>query len=64
MSDHLDSPDATPGMDPRLDICDIYAFQKPGDRGRTVLVLDVNPFAPTGSDEFHPEAIYELLIDT
>lgn len=65
MSDHLDAPGGrSPGMDPRLDICDIYTFQKPGDPDRSILVFNVNPFAPTGADEFHPEAVYELLIDT
>lgn len=64
MSDHLDAPGGSPGMDPRVDICDIYVFRKPDDHDRTVLVLNVNPFAPTGADEFHPEAVYEILIDT
>jgi len=63
MSDHLDAHDGkSPRMDPRLDICDLYAFQSPGDPGRTVLVLNVNPFAPTGADAFHPDAIYEILV--
>lgn len=64
MSDHLDSPGGSPGMDPRLDICDIYVFKQPDDPNRTVLVLNVNPFAPTGAGDFHPEAVYEILIDT
>lgn len=64
MSDHLDAPGGSPGMDPRVDICDIYAFRRPDDHDRTVLVFNVNPFAPTGADEFHPEAVYEILIDT
>lgn len=64
MSDHLDAPGGSPGMDPRLDICDVYVFKQPDDPDRTVLVLNVNPFAPSGADEFHPEAIYEVLIDT
>ena len=64
MSDHLDAPGGSPGMDPRLDICDIYIFKQPDDPDRTVLVFNVNPFAPTGADEFHPEAVYEILIDT
>ncbi len=32
MSDHLDAPGMKPpNMDASVDICDIYAFQKPGD---------------------------------
>lgn len=50
-------------MDPRVDICDIYIFQSPHDPDRSVLVFNVNPFAPTGADGFHPDAIYELLVD-
>ena len=65
MSDHLDAPGMkSPHMDARLDITDIFAFQQPGDPDRSVLVLNVNPLAPTLGDSFAPEAIYELLIDT
>ncbi|NLI74305.1 MAG: DUF4331 domain-containing protein [Euryarchaeota archaeon] len=64
MSDHLDAPNGSPGMDPRLDICDIFIFNRWDDSERTVIVFNVNPFAPSGADEFHPEAIYEILIDT
>jgi len=65
MSDHLDAPGMkSPHMDARLDITDIFAFQQPGDQDRSVLVLNVNPLAPTLGDSFAPEAIYELLIDT
>ena len=65
MSDHLDAPGMqSPHMDARLDITDIYAFRQPGERGRSVLVLNVNPLAPTLGDSFAPEAIYELLIDS
>jgi hypothetical protein len=34
----------------RIDICDIYAFQKPKDVNKSVLVLNVNPVAPTYAD--------------
>jgi hypothetical protein len=38
MSDHLDAPGMKPpNMDARVDICDIYAFQKPGDANKSVL---------------------------
>ncbi len=64
MSDHLDAPGMkSPRMDARLDITDIFAFQQPGAPDRSVLVLNVNPLAPTLGDSFAPGAIYELLID-
>lgn len=65
MSDHLDAPGMkSPRMDARLDITDIFAFQQPDDRDRSVFVLNVNPLAPTLGDSFAPAALYELLIDT
>jgi hypothetical protein len=65
MADHLDAPGlASPAMDARVDITDLYAFQKPGDPTRTVLILDVNPLAPTHADEFRHDALYETLVDT
>jgi hypothetical protein len=42
-------------MDARIDICDIYAFQKPKDVNKSVLVLNVNPVAPTYADSFASE---------
>ena len=59
MSDHFDGI-----ADPRHDITDLYAFQKPGDPARTILILNVNPAAPTQATAFDPEASYELKIDT
>lgn len=65
MSDHLDAPGLkSPNMDARVDITDIYAFQKPGDANKTILVFNVNPVAPTLADSFAPEAVYELKVDT
>jgi hypothetical protein len=65
MADHLDAPGLTsPAMDTRVDITDIYAFQKPDDAKRSILILNVNPLAPTHADEFRPDAVYELLVDT
>jgi hypothetical protein len=64
MADHLDSPNLTsPAMDARVDITDIYAFQKPNHPDKSILILNVNPLAPTHSDEFRHDARYELLID-
>jgi hypothetical protein len=53
-----------PKIDARIDICDIYAFQKPRDVNKSVLVLNVNPVAPTYADSFSSEAVYELKVDT
>jgi hypothetical protein len=65
MADHLDAPGLTsPAMDTRVDITDHYAFQKPGDPGRTILILNVNPLAPTHAAEFRSDAVYETLVDT
>src|SRR5579859_691676 len=65
MADHLDAPGLqSPNMDPRIDITDIYAFQKPGDAHKSILILDVNPLAPTLANSFEPKAVYEFKIDT
>src|SRR5262245_53188474 len=50
-----------PGGDPRLDLTDVYVFPSPQASGKTVLIMDVNPFM-TGAD-FHPEAVYRLNVD-
>ncbi len=63
MADHLDAPGLSPpGGDPRIDITDVYAFQKPGDASKSILILNVNPL--TLGSEFRSDAIYELKVDT
>ena len=65
MADHLDAPGLmSPNMDASIDITDIYAFQAPDDASRAVLILNVNPLAPTLAAAFNPNAIYELKVDT
>ena len=65
MADHFDSAGLKPAnMDARVDVCDIYAFQKPKDTNKSILVLNVNPVAPTYADSFASEAVYELKVDT
>jgi uncharacterized protein DUF4331 len=65
MADHLDAPGlSSPALDARVDITDHYAFQKPGDPHRTILILNVNPLAPSHADEFRHDAVYETLVDT
>jgi Domain of unknown function (DUF4331) len=71
MSHHYSGPDFThPHDDARLDFCDLYAFPKPEDSNRSILIMDVhpsvsvNPEGPTSAEPFAPEAIYELKVDT
>ena len=71
MSHHYSGPDfGFPQRDARLDFTDLYAFPKPGDAGKSILIVNVHPSAgenppvPTTSEPFAPEALYELKIDT
>jgi hypothetical protein len=71
MSHHYSGPDfGFPHGDARLDFCDLYAFPKPGDASKSILIMDVHPSVgvspegPTATEPFAPEAIYELRIDT
>lgn len=71
MSHHYTGPDwGFPHGDARVDLTDLYAFPKPGDAGRSILIMNVhpsvgeNPPGPTTADPFAPEALYELRIDT
>src|SRR5262245_37074573 len=71
MSHHYSGPDfGFPRGDARLDFADLYAFPKPGDAGKSILIMNVHPSAaenppgPTTNEPFAPEATYELKIDT
>ena len=71
MSHHYSGPDfGFPHGDARLDLTDLYAFPKPGDAGKSILIMNVHPSAsenppgPTTAEPFAPEALYELKIDT
>ena len=71
MSHHYSGPDlGFPGGDARLDFTDLYAFPKPGDPSKSILVMNVHPSVglkppgPTTPEPFAPEALYELKIDT
>ena len=65
MADHLDAPGLmSPGMDARIDITDVYAFQKPGNASKSILMMNVNPLAPSFADEFNSSALYQLIVDT
>lgn len=71
MSHHYSGPDyGFPHGDARLDLTDLYAFPKPGEVGKSILIMNVhpsdsvNPPGPTTDEPFAPDALYELKIDT
>jgi hypothetical protein len=71
MSHHYSGPDfGFPHGDARLDLTDLYAFPKPSDADRSILIMNVHPSAvvnPPGSttrEPFASEALYEFKIDT
>src|SRR6478672_12914483 len=71
MSHHASGPNFDfPRGDARLDMTDLYAFPKPGDPGKSVLILNVHPSfrldspEPTTKEPFAPGALYEIKIDT
>ena len=71
MSHHYSGPDfGFPHGDARLDFTDLYAFPRPGDAAKSILIMDmhpavsVNPPGPTTAEPFATNAIYELKIDT
>jgi hypothetical protein len=71
VSHHYSGPDfGFPYGDARLDFTDLYAFLKPGDAGKSILIMNVHPSAsetppgPTTAEPFAPEGLYELKIDT
>ena len=78
MSHHYSGPQlGFPCGDPRLDFCDLYAFPKPGDPSKSILVMNVHPSSTVNVDlesklgtelttsiPFRHEAIYEICIDT
>lgn len=71
MSHHYSGPNVTfPRGDARLDFTDLYAFPKPGDAGKSILIMNFHPSVgivppgPTTAEPFAPAALYELRIDT
>lgn len=71
MSHHYSGPNfGFPRGDARLDFTDLYAFPKPGDADKSILIMNahpsavVNPPGPTTAEPFAPEALYEIKIDT
>jgi len=70
MSHHYSGPDFSfPSGDPRIDLCELFAFPKPGDASKSIIIMDVhpsvgvNPPGNTTTEAFAPEAMYELKID-
>src|SRR6202007_2636968 len=71
MSHHYSGPQfGFPHGDARLDLTDLYAFPKPGEADKSILIMNVhpsavvNPSGPTTREPFAPEALYEFKIDT
>jgi hypothetical protein len=71
MSHHYSGPDfGFPHGDARLDLTDLYAFPKPGEAGKSILIMNVHPSAvvnppgPTTREPFALAASYEFKIDT
>ena len=71
MSHHYSGPDwGFPRGDARLDLTDLYAFPKPGDSDKSILIMNVhpspgeNPPGPTTPEPFAAEALYEIKADT
>jgi len=71
MSHHYSGPDfGFPRGDARLDLTDLYAFPKPGDANKSILIMNVHPSAtvidpqPSTVEPFAPDGLYELKIDT
>src|SRR3984893_11120259 len=71
MSHHYSGPDfGFPHGDARLDLTDLYAFPKPGDPRKSILIMNVHPSAfvsprgPTTTEPFAAEGLYEFKIDT
>jgi hypothetical protein len=71
MSHHYSGPDfGFPRGDARVDFTDLFAFPKPGDPSKSILIMDVHPSAgvnppgPTTAEPFAPGALYEIRIDT
>ena len=59
-----------PRGDPRLDLTDLFAFPKPGDASKSIIIMNahpsssLNPPEPTTPEPFAPEGLYELRVDT
>lgn len=71
MSHHYSGPQfGFPHGDARLDFSDLFAFPKPGDARKSILILNAHPSfsleppEQTTLDPFASDALYEFKIDT
>ena len=65
MAHHISGLGISPtSKDPRSHITDLFAFQKPGDSSKTILVMDINPYSPAIADAVDSESVYEFGVDT
>ena len=71
MSHHASGPNfGFPHGDPRLDMTDLYAFLKPANPAKSIIILNVHPSfrldspEPTTKEPFAPGTLYEFKIDT
>src|SRR4051812_44840794 len=73
MSNHYSAANLRfPGDDARLDFTDLFVFASPDSPGKTVLIIDVNPYTTGMSamppflmrQDFHPDGVYRINIDT
>jgi hypothetical protein len=71
MSHHYSGPQLTfPRGDARLDFTDLFAFPKPGDASKSILIMNVHPSfdvlksGPTTAEPFATDGLYEIKIDT
>jgi hypothetical protein len=71
MSNHYSAANLKfPGDDARLDFTDLWVFPA-ADPGKTVVIIDVNPFATGMSamppflmrSDFHPDGVYRINVD-
>jgi hypothetical protein len=71
MSNHYSAANLRfPGDDARLDLTDLYVFPA-ADPAKTVVIIDVNPFATGMSamppflmrSDFHPDGVYRINVD-
>jgi hypothetical protein len=64
MAHHISGLGISPtSKDPRSHITDLFAFQKPGDPSKTILVMDINPYSPAIADAVDNESVYEFGVD-
>ncbi|MDI6876977.1 MAG: DUF4331 family protein [Methanomicrobiales archaeon] len=77
MTHHYSGPNfGFPRGDARVDFTDLFAFPKPGDASKSIIIINTHPShgldperpfnqqEPTTSEPYAPEGLYELRVDT